>query len=219
MNRTIKEIIMWVLISISFLYLYYVWGDLPQKVATHYDLTGNPNGWTDKNYMPLLIGGMNLGTYLIMILLPYFDPKKKIEQMGEKYNSLRILMSLLMTAISIYMLYITITGIVNLRLMIGIIAVFFALMGNYMQTLRPNYFFGIRSPWTLENDETWRKTHRFGGRLWMVGGIIGLVLSILVTNNNSLLGILFAIIVTVFVLLPFIYSYLEFRKIHKTNEN
>ena len=219
MNRTIKEIIMWVLISISFLYLYYVWGDLPQKVATHYDLMGNPNGWTDKNYMPLLIGGMNLGSYLIMILLPYFDPKKKIEQMGEKYNSLRILMSLLMTAISIYMLYITITGIVNLRLMIGIIAVFFALMGNYMQTLRPNYFFGIRSPWTLENDETWRKTHRFGGRLWMVGGIIGLVLSILITNNNSLLGILFAIIVTVFVLLPFIYSYLEFRKIHKTDEN
>ena len=219
MNRTIKEIVMWVLISISFIYLYYVWGDLPQKVATHYDLTGNPNGWTDKNYMPLLIGGMNLGTYLIMILLPYFDPKKKIEQMGEKYNSLRILMSLLMTAISIYMLYITITGIVNLRLMIGIIAVFFALMGNYMQTLRPNYFFGIRSPWTLENDETWRKTHRFGGRLWMVGGIIGLVLSIFITNNNSLLSILFAIIVTVFVLLPFIYSYLEFRKIHKTDEN
>lgn len=219
MNRTIKEIIMWVLISISFLYLYYVWGDLPQKVATHYDLMGNPNGWTDKNYMPLLIGGMNLGSYLIMILLPYFDPKKKIEQMGEKYNSLRILMSLLMTAISIYMLYITITGIVNLRLMIGIIAVFFALMGNYMQTLRPNYFFGIRSPWTLENDETWRKTHRFVGRLWMVGGIISLVLSILITNNNSLLGILFAIIVTVFVLLPFIYSYLEFRKIHKTDEN
>ena len=219
MNRTIKEIIMWVLISISFLYLYYVWGDLPQKVATHYNLMGNPNGWTDKNYMPLLIGGMNLGSYLIMILLPYFDPKKKIEQMGEKYNSLRILMSLLMTAISIYMLYITITGIVNLRLMIGIIAVFFALMGNYMQTLRPNYFFGIRSPWTLENDETWRKTHRFVGRLWMVGGIISLVLSILITNNNSLLGILFAIIVTVFVLLPFIYSYLEFRKIHKTDEN
>lgn len=215
MNRTIKEIIMWILMVISFAYLIFVWNELPQKVATHFDLSGNPNGWTDKNYMPLLIGGMNFGTYILMILLPFLDPKKKIELMAEKYNSLRVLMSLLMTAISIYMLYISITGIVNLRLMIGIIAVFFSLMGNYMQTLRPNYFYGIRSPWTLENDETWRKTHRFGGRLWMVGGIIGFLLTIFITNNNVLLGILFAIIVTIFILLPYIYSYIEFKKIHK----
>ena len=215
MNRTIKEIIMWILMIISFAYLIFAWNELPQKVATHFDLSGNPNGWTDKNYMPLLIGGMNFGTYILMILLPFLDPKKKIELMAEKYNSLRVLMSLLMTAISIYMLYISTTGIVNLRLMIGIIAVFFSLMGNYMQTLRPNYFYGIRSPWTLENDETWRKTHRFGGRLWMVGGIIGFLLTIFITNNNVLLGILFAIIVTIFILLPYIYSYIEFKKIHK----
>lgn len=211
MNKYLKEFFMWILIVFPLAYLYIIWESLPQQIATHFDISGKPNDWTNKNNIPYLIAGMNIGIYLTMLILPYIDPKKRIMEMGSKYISFRLLLSMLMTSISGYMLYTAVEGSVNFRLLIGIIAVFFALLGNYMQTLRPNYFFGIRSPWTLENNETWRKTHKLGGKLWILGGTMGLILSVIVTDN-SLLGILFAIIVTVFVLVPFIYSYLEFKK-------
>jgi uncharacterized membrane protein len=53
-------------------------------------------------------------------------------------------------------------------------------LGNYLGTIRPNYFFGVRTPWTLESDEVWRATHRNGGRVLVFGSL-------------ALLGLQFAI--------------------------
>jgi uncharacterized membrane protein len=217
MNRFLKELILWILIAIPFVYLAMVWKDLPAQVPTHFDLAGNPNGWSQKSTLPFLIGGLQIGIYLMMILIPYFDPKKKIEQMGEKYYSLRLLMTLFMTAISFYLLYIGSKGVINPNLLIGLLGAFFVIFGNYLQTVKPNYFIGIRTPWTLENEETWRKTHRLGGKIFVGGGLLTLIIAIM-AKNNALLAVSFGIITAVEVLVPVIYSYLEFKKIHK-NEN
>jgi uncharacterized membrane protein len=85
------------------------------------------------------------------------------------------------------------------------------MLGNYFQTVRPNYFIGIRTPWTLENEQTWKKTHRLGGRLWMAGGILIVFISFIIRSNNAL-AITFAIILSVMVIVPIVYSYIEFQK-------
>jgi len=218
MNKFLKEIILWILTIIPFIYLAMVWKNLPEQVATHFDLAGNPNDWSKKTDLPYIIGAMGIGSYFLMLLIPYFDPKKKIDQMGEKYYSLRLMMTLFMSALSFYLLYVSNKGVINPNLLIALIGAFYVVLGNYLQTVKPNYFIGIRTPWTLENEETWRKTHRLGGKLWLVGGLITIFIAF-VAKNNSLLAITFGTVTAVISIVPVIFSYLQFRKIHKNNEN
>ena len=218
MNKFLKEIILWILTIIPFIYLAMVWKNLPEQVATHFDLAGNPNDWSKKTDLPYIIGAMGIGSYFLMLLIPYFDPKKKIDQMGEKYYSLRLMMTLFMSALSFYLLYVSNKGVINPNLLIALIGAFYVVLGNYLQTVKPNYFIGIRTPWTLENEETWRKTHRLGGKLWLVGGLITIFIAF-VAKNNSLLAITFGTVTAVISIVPVIFSYLQFRKIHKNDEN
>ena len=74
MNKFFKELILWVLIILPFIYLAAVWKNLPAQVATHFDFSGNPNGWTEKNGLIFLITALGIGTYLLMLLIPKFDP-------------------------------------------------------------------------------------------------------------------------------------------------
>ncbi len=213
MNKFFKELILWILIVIPIIYLAIVWKNLPAQVATHFDFSGNPNDWTNKHDLIYLIGGLGIGTYLLMLFIPKFDPKKKIEQMGDKYYSLRLLMTLLISVISFYLLYVSYKAEINPNLLIGLIGGFDAVFGNYLQTVKPNYFIGIRTPWALENDEIWKKTNRLAGRLWMGGGLLIILISIF-SRNNYALGILFGIVTFIIVIIPIIYSYTEFKKIH-----
>ncbi len=85
------------------------------------------------------------------------------------------------------------------------------MLGNYFQTIRSNYFIGIRTPWTLENEQVWKKTHLLGGRIWMAGGLLIVILSFIITDNHSLM-IAFGILCFIMVIIPVIFSYTEFRK-------
>ena len=213
MNKYFKESILWIFILIPFVYLSTIWNELPGIIPTHFDLTGNPNGWSDKNSLIILLSSLGIGTYLLMLFIPKFDPKKKIEQMGEKYYSLRFLMTFFMSAISVYILYTGNGEKFNPTWFIVLIGVFDTVFGNYLQTVKPNYFIGIRTPWTLENEQTWRNTHRLAGRLWIAGGLFILTISLTLTNKVAL-GISFAIITIILVVVPIIYSYAQFKKIH-----
>jgi uncharacterized membrane protein len=213
MKKYLKESILWILILIPFIYLWLIWNSLPPQIATHFDFEGNPNGWTDKNSLIYLLGGLGICPYIIMLFIPILDPKKKIEQMGDKYFFLRLLMTFFMTGTSVYILYNGNGNKINPGLIIGFLGLFFAVLGNYFQTVKPNYFIGIRTPWTLENENTWKSTHRLAGRIWMAGGIL-IVLFSFITESNSLLWIVFGIITGIMVIVPVVYSYIEFKKLH-----
>ncbi len=212
MNKLFKELILWFLILIPFIYLAAVWKTLPAQVATHFDFGGTPNDYTAKNDMIYLLGALGIGTYLLMLFIPRFDPKKKIEQMGDKYYSLRLLMTFFMSGISLYLLYIGVKGVIIPNVLIGMIGAFDAAFGNYLQTVKPNYFIGIRTPWTLENEDIWKSSHRLGGRMWMIGGLVTILLSIILKNNIAL-GIIFALITFIIVVVPIVYSYVEYKKL------
>jgi uncharacterized membrane protein len=64
----------------------------------------------------------------------------------------------------------------SIRIGINLLLLFFVVLGNYIGTVRPNYFVGVRTPWTLENDLVWRATHRMIGRVWVFGALAFLAL-------------------------------------------
>ncbi len=83
--------------------------------------------------------------------------------------------------------------------------VFFVVLGNFLGNLRPNYFVGIRTPWTLENPETWRATHRLGGRLMFFGGLILLIAQLFL--SEGIFGWLFVVSILSLVAWGFVYSW------------
>ncbi|CAN5189886.1 hypothetical protein BH20BAC1_BH20BAC1_26170 [soil metagenome] len=85
----------------------------------------------------------------------------------------------------------------------------FALIGNYMPNLKPNYVAGYRISWTLNNADNWRKTHDFAGKSWFFGGLIMVVLCMLLPFETAL--VVFTIVVLALLIIPAVYSY----KLHK----
>lgn len=96
------------------------------------------------------------------------------------------------------------------KIIFATISLFFIIFGNYMGNIRPNWFVGIRTPWTMDNEEVWRKTHQLAGKLWFSGGIAALIFSFVLTKyfNYWFIPLLFTI-----TLIPIIYSYLLYKKI------
>jgi uncharacterized membrane protein len=84
-----------------------------------------------------------------------------------------------------------------------------ATIGNYSSNLRPNYFVGLRTPWTLESPETWRATHRLGGRLMFFGSVSLLVLQFILSESTFVF--LFTVSALLLVAWAFWYSWHHFH--------
>lgn len=212
MNRFIREILLWIMMLIPYGYLAFIWNDLPDQVPTHFNISGKADDWSGKSTLLLVPSAIGVFIYGLMLLVPFFDPKRKLNRMGDKYHSLRFILVLFMSGISVYLLYVSKVGqIENPQWLLAIIGLMFTMLGNYFQALRPNYFVGIRTPWTLENEEVWKKTHYLGGRLWMAGGLLIVICSFVVKAHVPLL-IIAGVILLILIIVPVAFSFLEFRR-------
>ena len=205
------EIPMWILVILPMIYLGMIWNTLPEQVPIHFNAKGEVDGMGSKNMLIYLSLGMTLGTYLLMLLIPKIDPKNKINQMGKKFDTLRLLLVLFMSALACLIIYTSAnTATFTINWVFIIIGMLIAVLGNYFQSIRPNYFVGIRTPWTLENEKVWKKTHRLAGRIWMPVGVLLCFLPFVISGENYLP--LFLIIIGIITIIPVVYSYLEFKK-------
>lgn len=86
--------------------------------------------------------------------------------MGNKLQSLKALLTIITSIIALFILYsVKIQNLPNPNYSILGIGVLFVILGNYFKTIQPNYFIGIKTPWTLENETIWKETHRMAGKL------------------------------------------------------
>ena len=216
MNKILKESILWILMALPYVYLAFIWKQLPDEIPTQFNLQGEATGWSGKIIMLILPAVLGIGVYLLMLVVPKLDPKKRLQEMDGKYYSLRFIMTAFISSLTLYIIYASHTGsLTNMNILIALIGVMLAVLGNYFQTIRPNYFLAIRTPWTLESELVWRKTHLLGGRLWIVGGLLIAALSFLDLSNITL-AINAGSVLFVMTVIPILYSYQEFQKEKKT---
>ena len=120
-------------------------------------------------------------------------------------------MAVFLTAINLIIIYASASGSINLsKLLLPLIGLFFACLGNLMHSIKPNYFAGIRTPWTLESEDTWRATHQLAGKLWVAGGIAVTILTFLLPPTVA--TIFFISTIVVLSIVPIVYSYIYFKK-------
>ena len=210
MEKFKKEIPFIVVALLPFVYLAYIWNELPKEVPMHWNASGEIDRWGDKSELFMMLFMLTGITYFVFLIIPYIDPKQKLQNMGNKLNNLRLILALFMSALAIYILYSVQQKTSNPVLIFPLVGLLFAFLGNYFKTIKPNYFIGIRTPWTLENEEVWKKTHIMGGKLWFIGGLL-MALTFLLPNEMQLYT--FLGITAVITIVPIVYSYLEFKKI------
>ncbi len=203
------NVLYWAFIAVPFIYLFMVWNQLPAQVATHFGANGNPDRYGPKSNIAMFLAFLLLPATLL-ILLPKLDPKRNFEHFKENYLGIRLIIAMFLGAIGCVMVY-GAAHPLNVSLIIcALISLLIAGIGNFIHTCKPNYFVGIRTPWTLESESVWRKTHRLGGSMMFWGGLLGFALSFVLPNTLRLPIVMGIIVATA--LVPAVYSYFIFRK-------
>ena len=207
-----KELPLIGIVLAPFVYLAIIWNTLPEKVPTHWNYKGEADKWGDKYSLIALLFLLPVLTYVLMLVIPKIDPKKKIQLMGGKYYQLKFILVLFMSTLAFIILHLTVNQSTSSPNLIYIpIGVLFIALGNYFKVVQPNYFIGIKTPWTLENTEVWKSTHTLAGKLWIVGGLIIVLCSL--TIANSVFIYVFGGVVAIISLVPIVYSYFKFKKL------
>lgn len=215
-TRSKHEWVFWVLLIVPFIYSAVIWNDLPEKIATHFNMQGEPDSYSSKAFGAFIMPCFAVVLYFILRYIPLIDPRKKnYDYFIKSYTGIRLAIASFFLIFYFVTIHASAGGShpFSTKIIFSAVFVLFALIGNFMRNLRPNFFVGIRTPWTLDHAEVWRKTHELGGKFWFYGGLAGAVLCLLLPEHVSMFLFVFIMVMITFV--PVVYSYVIFRKIKK----
>ena len=206
-----------IVLAVAFLFGLVVYPQLPEIVAVQWDAQGNVSNSMTREMATFFVPVLGLFVWGLLILVPNIDPKKaNFPKFAGTYwlisSSVMLILGLVYIAQNLVALGIELP---MARIGIAVVGLLFLILGNEMGRFRPNWFAGIRTPWTLSNDEVWRRTHRVGGRLFFGGGIAILVLGLVLSTPLA-----FGMILTVafgVIIYTMIYSYWLFRRLEAEN--
>jgi uncharacterized membrane protein len=152
-----------------------VWAypQLPAQVATHFTLDGEPNGWSSRLVASILAPGLGLVLAVVFTVLPRIDPRRaNYALFGPTYWIIGNAVLVLLAGIHFFSLGKALGWSVDMTRVAALgIGGILVLLGSLMSRIRPNWFMGIRTPWTLSSDTVWSKTHRFGGVAFVIAGL------------------------------------------------
>ena len=186
-----------------------LWNKLPEQMAIHWGSNGEVDGWANRFCAVVLPPFLMLITHFICILATFLDKKNR-----EQNKKAMKIVFWIVPILSFYvngMMYATAFG-QELDIGTGVISLMgllFVVIGNYLPKCKRNYTLGIKIKWALANDENWNATHRFAGKVWVLGGILMMIGGFL-PDGMSLVIIIGAALVLGFV--PMLYSYLYYKK-------
>lgn len=188
-----------------------VYPRLPETIPTHWDFSGHPNGWSSRFWGAWLIPIFLLGMWSLVRILPRIDPRgSNYAKFGGAFEAIIDTIMLFMLAVHIVALRAALGYPMQMQRILPIgVGVVLIVIGNLLPRARPNWFVGIRTPWTLSSDRVWEKTHRFGGRVFVAGGLIITIASFLWVQEAHV--VLFAVMALV-ASSVMIYSYLEWKR-------
>lgn len=207
------DLLAFTLSIIPFVTWFFLKDSLPEKLPIHWNVVGEADGWTSKTQFPfflLIMAAFGVMAYLLLRFIKRIDPKRTAELNQRVALKVGIGVILFTTAINLLWLlpqYYTFNTSTVVLVMVSLLFTFF---GNVMYNIKPNYFIGIRLPWTLEDANNWKHTHRLAGVLWFIGGIVSTLLALVM--EPDVVYPFFISITVLLVLIPSIYSFMFFKK-------
>ncbi len=183
-----------------------MWDKLPNPMPTHFGADGQADGWSHKSFAVFGLPLIMLAVHLICIFASTADPKSK--NYSEKLFGIIVWLCPVLSIFTEAMTYAYALGYtMNItKYVMMFVSVLFIIIGNYLPKCRHNYTLGVKLPWTLADENNWNATHRVGGYVWMIGGVVLLI------NGFFFNMYVFMAVVLSMVLIPTIYSYMYYRK-------
>jgi uncharacterized membrane protein len=188
---------------------------LPERVPLHWNAHGQVNGWGPKWSLLLWGPGMMLLIILLFRALPWLSPKRfEVDSFRATYLYIMVVVVAMLAYINLLILAAGLGMMLDIsRALIGGISLLIALMGNVLGKVRRNFFIGVRTPWTIANEQVWNGTHRFAARTFFMGGLGGFALAIIGTPFWAPL----AAIMTG-ALVPAVYSLILYKQLERRGE-
>lgn len=203
-KNSIISIIASLAILVIFNLLFY--NKMPAELPTHWDFRGQADDYSSKFEAMVLIQGSLVVMNLFLCFMLDNDPKNK-RQNNFLMTLSKLSMPIIMTIIYIITILAGLGKEVNTSVIISILmGILFIAIGNYMPKVKRNYTMGIKLPWTLNSDENWRRTHRFGGICFIFMGLIFFVSPFVKSE------VIFYLPLIIVAVLPAIYSYYLYTK-------
>jgi uncharacterized membrane protein len=154
------------------------WPLAPERIPIYWNIAGEVDGYGGKVEGLLLTPAIALGLYVLLAFLPRVDPAR--QNYGGAYTAIRLALMAFLGAMHIALLFVALGYPVDIsRVILALMGSLFVVLGATMGRLQPNWFAGIRTPWTLGSRVAWTKTHRVGGWVFGVAGALFLVGAVL----------------------------------------
>ncbi len=208
MKNKIGKYLYWLAAVFPFLLSAAFYSRLPETMPTHWDIQGNPNGYSSRFFAAFGLPAILLICTVFVNFSISADPKKQNIDRSPQMKLISrwlivIVANVTQASVIAKVLYKDFNISVLITVLVGVVI---AVLGNYLPKCKPNYTVGIKLPWTLASEENWRKTHRFAGFVWIVGGIM------IAASAFTPYKWLMLVAVVLLSVIPAIYSYYLFRK-------
>ncbi len=206
--------LVWLVALLPALYVVLVWKQLPEKVAMHFGINGEPDRYGDKAELALMTGILfvvSIGVYYLMVNINRIDPKRYAAENTDRFRKIGFAVTVFMSGLTCFIIYSSINdgSRMNTSLILAAVSFLLAVIGNYMPNLKPNYFAGMRLPWTLEDPENWKATHALAGKIWFTGGILLGIICFVLPHKAAFF--VFIAGVMAMVLIPAVFSWRFYR--------
>jgi uncharacterized membrane protein len=186
------------------------------KVAIHWNIRGQPDGWALKSQpflafylLPTVFGGVIV---LGLLLLPWLSPQNfKVEGFRRIFDYVFFLVAALFVYLQAVITWSQLHGPVMMdRALLAGIFLFFALIGNVLGKVKRNFWMGVRTPWTLADPVVWDRTHRMAAWLMVITGVVGCALSL-----AGVSPIVCFVLLMVGALTPVLYSLVLYKRLER----
>lgn len=186
---------------------------LPEQVPLHWGVDGQVDRYGHRANV-FITGGLPILMYGLMALIPRIDPRRDSYRKHRKaFSQIIVLLILFLVAIHWVTIAIALGADIDVQTFVCLaIAVLFVVVGNVLPRARPNYTFGIRTPWTLADEDVWRRTHRVGGYVFWIMALVFAAAAFIPSMFGFLLAMGVTAVGVVFVL---VYSYILFDRKRK----
>jgi uncharacterized membrane protein len=208
-----REILPMVVFIILLALTIHFYPTLPDKMPSHFNSSGAADNYSAKLPFMLILWGIIIALYLLLTFIPLLDPFWR--SIKSKYGLFLLFRDFVLLFFA-YIFVLTIIGgktgnmpVQALGIGFGMLCLF---MGLWLPKLPRNFFFGIRTPWTLASDEVWKKSHTVGGWIFAAGGIILIILALLKVDAGISLV---AVLVPTVLISGIIYPLAIYRKLQR----
>jgi uncharacterized membrane protein len=188
-----------------------VYPRLPDRMPVHWTFSGEADRFGTRIEGAWLVPAVMVAVWLVTRLLPRIDPRQaNYAKMQSTYDFVVDAILTAMLAMHVVVLAAGLGHVVSMRRFVPLLfGAFFVALGNVLPRTRPNWWFGVRTPWTLSSDRVWTRTHRVAGYAMTATGVVVLVSAVLPGVWPLVLAIAVAVIAAFWMV---IYSYVVWRQ-------